>query len=125
MALQFLTNKGDIGLKAGGTIHEYTFVKISSDTFLAATSATETTVMGVSQTECLINDGVTIKPCGSGEISLLKLGSGGASAGQTLAADTNGYGVVDTTSGHEIRAIALETGLENEKISCLLVWFRY
>lgn len=49
--------------------------------------------------------------------ALLKLGSGGATAGNTLKADASGYGVVASGAGDYAGAIAMETGDENDLIT--------
>lgn len=47
---------------------------------------------------------------GPGSVCLLAIGSGGVTRGDLLESDANGAGVTSTTSGHNVGAVALESG---------------
>lgn len=68
-------------------------------------------------------DGENIQVYGPGEVCLLQLGSGGATRGGNLKSDADGKGVAVATTGTTIqlvRAVALQSGLEDEKIQVLI-----
>lgn len=57
-----------------------------------------------------------------GSTALLQLGTGGATVGDTLAADADGMGVASGTNvGNTFGALALETGVADDFIRVLVV----
>jgi len=63
--------------------------------------------------------GDQMKVYGDGQVCLLTLGTGGATAGDKLKSDSSGYGVVAATTGttvQQIGAEALQTGSAGDRI---------
>lgn len=111
---------------AGGNILPASFVKIDATkampTVIAASAATDK-IIGIAQeaadqapipqvtgTQYAAISGENCRVYQNGDTCLLTLGSGGATAGDELTADANGYGIATTTAGNRIGAIALQTG---------------
>ena len=59
----------------------------------------------------------------SGQWPLLEVGTGGVTVGDNLGSDANGKGVTDSTSGHYICAIALQTGSAGEFVAVMPTLF--
>lgn len=113
---------------ATGNILPSIFVEISTRPFFVrAPLAANAKVYGISQAGVqgcpgtpyddtyAANNNEPIGVWGPGSVTLLTLGSGGATSGQNLTNDITGYGVL-ATSGQNVGAIALDTGNSGEKI---------
>jgi hypothetical protein len=117
------------GFTASGDINPSRFAKVSGNLKVAECDANERSV-GISAefTEAApIPSASTLHATsgnpahihGIGEVCLLTLGSGGATAGDLLKPDADGKGVAIATTGTTIQyagAQALETGVENDKV---------
>lgn len=112
---------------ATGNISPCRFVEISNPYRVRQPSSANVKVFGVSQNGTrnapgtAADDGYAaitgeqLQVFGEGEVCLLELGSGGASAGNRLANDNTGKGVV-ATSGQNVGAIAIDDGVSGDKI---------
>lgn len=118
---------------AGGDIEPCRFVIHSSSAENTVTKGVGATVpyAGISQEGALAaptsgaatkaaGSGDPLRVYGNGEECSLELGSGGATQGGALISDANGKGVAvgayNSGTGQFVGAIALQTGVEGEKI---------
>lgn len=116
-------------VKAGGDINTARFVNLStSDDHTVLEADANEPVFGISSeaaqdapipsaSTLAAASGDYLRVYTEGEICLLKIGSGGCTAGDRLKSDGDGKGVIIATTGTTIQhfgAIALETAIEND-----------
>lgn len=121
---------------ANGDIYPCRFVKIDTTVTTAPrviqNAANSTASLGVSMegTKAAPTDGASTLAASAGlqlsvhimgDMCLLQLGVGGAVVGDSLTSDADGKGVITTTAGHHVGAIALQSGAADEKIFVLPV----
>ena len=96
----------------------YLFMKAGSASGEATTASTGEEAIGIRQ-----NKPASGEPCllAIHGVSLLKLGSGGATHGNELKSDSSGQGVVSSADREKVCAIALATGSEGDLIPVLVV----
>lgn len=99
------------------TACQYRFLKESSTGVVRAAAATDN-LFGVLQNKPTDTHAATV---GIGGVSKLKLGTGGATVGANLTSDADGKGVVTTTTGNYVGAIALAAGSAGDYIPALIV----
>lgn len=95
---------------------QFFFAKATS-TGVNVTGSGEVATLGIIQNNP--GSGLPVSLYGTGSISKLKLGVGGATKGASLASDASGTGIVATTTMAK-NAVALEAGAAGELIAVLL-----
>lgn len=120
--------------KAGGDINPKRFVVIdATDTNTVVEASGVTAVLvGISTdaTKASPSDGAStlaaedgdhIETRMDGEVALLNLGTGGATAGDKLTSDSDGKGITSSTDEDYWGALALESGSAGEDIEVLIM----
>lgn len=97
--------------------YQYRFVMLSADKTVSYATAAHAATIGILQDKPAAA-GRACKVFGPGNISKLKIGSGGCTAGQKLASDATGQGVV-AGSAERYGAVALQAGDDGDIISVL------
>lgn len=107
------------GLVAGGTIHQYHWVKISAAKTVIECTAVTDDAIGIAQDDYVTGDAVTV--AGVGDVSKMLCG-GNIDVGAMVGPDANAHGVAiaaaETTKYPKGRA--LEAGANNRIISVYL-----
>lgn len=126
----------DLQLMAAGDIRPCRFIKMQTDANQEALEAdANEAIIGISQegtkeapqsgsSALAAADGDEVSFISMGEVGLLKIGSGGCTAGDELKSDNDGQGVARASSGTTVQnvgAIALETASEGE-FARVLCW---
>jgi len=109
--------------KASAAIEANRFVKGGADNaHITKASAASDKLIGVSMNAATEAE-QKVETALNGGGARLKIGSGGCAFGDMLTADSDGKGIVTTTGGNRVGAMAMESGAENDVVAVEVVTF--